>query len=100
MVASQAVMEQGPLGVVMEMTAAMESFAASGEWERVEDIAQRIRHAVMAVPEDQRRSALVEAQRGMEQVRTLALEAKNDVTGKLSALKRGADARKAYAAVD
>ena len=100
MVASQAVMEQGPLGTVMELTAEMESFAAGGNWERVEQIAQRIRDAVMDVPDSQRREALVEAQRGMEQVRSLALDAKNDVTGKLAALKRGAHVRKAYAAID
>lgn len=99
MVASRAVMQQGPSGVVMEMTAAMESFAASGDWDRVEEISQRLKHAVMAVPEDQRREALLEAQRGMEQVRSLALEARSDVTGRLRALKRGRHAREAYAAV-
>lgn len=100
MVASHAVMEQGPRGVVMEMTATMESFAASGDWERVEEIAIRLKHAVMAVPEEQRREALFEAQRGMDQVRALALEAKSEVTGKLSAIRRGEDARRAYSAID
>ncbi len=100
MVASQAVMEQGPLGIVAEMTSSMESFAAAGDWERVEEIAVRLRHAVMDVPETERRNALLDAQRSMEQVQSLALEAKGDVTGKLKVLRRGQSAARAYSAMD
>ena len=44
--------------------------------------------------------ALVEAQQGMDQVRALAEEARGEVTGKLSALKRGQHATEAYTAID
>lgn len=100
MVASQAAMEQSPEGIVMEMSADMEAHAAAGDWERVEDLAVRIRSAVMAVPESQRREALLAVRRSMEHVQTAAHDARSDVTEKLSAIRRGKDATRAYAGTD
>lgn len=100
MVATQAAMREDPRRVVDEMTASMELSAQDGDWERVEEIAARLQQAVMAVPEDERRAALVEAQRGMDEVRALAEKARGEVTGKLSALKRGQHATQAYTAID
>ncbi len=100
MVATQAAVREDPRRVVEEMTAAMKSAAAGGDWERVEEIAVRLKQAVIAVPEDERRESVVEAQRGMEHVHALAQKARSEVTGKLSALKRGQHATRAYAAID
>lgn len=101
MVASQAAMEQSrtggtPAEIVLEMAASMEASAEHGEWDRVEEIAQRLRSAVMQVPEADRRGSLLAAQRSTEKVQALADSARHDVTGKLSDIRRGRDAAKAY----
>jgi len=93
-------MEHAPGDIVLEMSAAMEMHAASGDWEIVEELAVRIRSAVMAVPESQRREALLAVRRSMEQVQSLAHDARSDVTEKLSAIRRGKDATRAYAGTD
>ena len=67
MVASQAVMEHGPIRAIAEVSANMEAQAASGEWDKVEELAGKLRSAVMATAE------------------------------KLSAIRRGRDATRAYA---
>ena len=96
MVASSAVVRQRPAEVTAEMAASMEAHAGAGDWERVEEIAVRLRAAVMQVPENQRREAIQAAQRSMQKVQTLAQDAKTDVTGKLAAIRRGKDATAAY----
>lgn len=100
MVATQAAMREDPRHVVEEMTAVMEASARNGDWERVEELAARLQMAVMAVPESARRAALEEAQRSMDQVRSLAVKARSEVTGRLSALKRGQHATRAYTEID
>ena len=50
----------------------MEAHAASGDWDKVEELAGRLRSAVMAVPEDQRRATLLAAHRTIEQIQELA----------------------------
>ena len=100
MAAPQAATRDDPRIVVEEMTAAMQSSAEDGDWQRVEDIAARLKPAVMAVPESQRRAVLLDAQRGMECVRALAQKARGDVSDKLSALKRGQHATRAYTEID
>ena len=100
MVASQAAMQQSPDDVVFEMSASMEAFAASGDWERVEELAIRLRSAVMQVPEDKRRDAMLATRRSLEQVQSLAQFAHHDAAEKLTAIRRGKDVTKAYAASD
>ena len=96
MVASTAVIEGEALAATAELSASMEAYAGSGEWSRVEEIAAKLRAAVMQVPEEQRREAITALQRSMERVRTLAQDARTDVTGKLTAIRRGRDATAAY----
>jgi uncharacterized protein (DUF2461 family) len=83
-------------GVVHEMALSMESFAAAGNWERVTEIAVALRHAVMRVPESLRRDSMLVAQRCLKHVQSMAQDAKGEVTDKLSALRRGRDATRAY----
>ncbi len=100
MVASQAVIEQGPDSIVLQLSASMEAHAASGEWERIEEIAARLHSVIMAVPGHQRREVLLAAKHSMEKVQTLAHYARSDVAEKLSAMRRGKDATRAYAGAD
>ena len=100
MVASHAVVQQDAARTVAEMSAAMEKHANEGDWERVEEIAVKLRVAVMDVPERLRRDALLAAQRSLDRVQLNARDARGEVADKLSALRRGEDARKAYAGTD
>ena len=96
MVAHTAVVEGQAVADTAELTASMEAYASNGDWSRVEEIAVKLRAAVMQVPEAQRRGAITALQRSMEKVQTLAQDARTDVTGKLAALRRGRDATAAY----
>jgi hypothetical protein len=74
----------------------MEALAAAGDWDEVEDVAVRLRRAVMDVPEASRRPAVLAVQRSIEKVAAGAKEARQTVTGKISELRRGQVAKKAY----
>lgn len=96
MAANSAALQPPTLAATAELTASLEAFARSGDWGRVEDIAVKLRAAIMQVPEKQRREAIVAVQRSMEKVQSLAQDARIDVTGKLAAIRRGRDATAAY----
>jgi len=100
MVASQTEIEQSPDSVVLEMSHVMETCAASGDWEQVEEIAANLRDAVMQVPQRRRRGSLLAVQRSVEQVHLLAQGARSEITDQLAMLRRGEDARKAYGFAD
>lgn len=100
MVAGQAVVQHGRDGDISKMLADMEAYAASGDWEKIEELTVKLRAAILEVPEKDRRELLQAAQRSMELVQTIAQGAKNDLTRKLSSIRRGRDATKAYAAAD
>lgn len=100
MVASQAVMQHGADARVSKMLVEMEAHAASGEWEKVEELTLKLKNAILAVPDSEQRETLLAARRSMEQVQSIAQDAKNDVSDKLSSIRRGKDAAKAYAAAD
>ncbi|MDX1515710.1 MAG: hypothetical protein R3288_02665 [Woeseiaceae bacterium] len=82
--------------VVREMSEHMRELAGRGDWSEVEDIAVRLRAAVMNVPESERRELLVEVQRVTEQVAATARDAHRDVTARLAKLRRGQVATEAY----
>ena len=100
MVASQAAMEHGPEQVVQELTASMEAHAASGDWERVEEVAARLERVVMQVPEDRRRDVLLTASSAAEHVASIARTAHDDIGARLTAIRRGKDATRAYEGKD
>ena len=96
MAGNHAIQEQSPAEAVQEMAEAMEAMAMQGEWERVEDFAVRLRGAVMQVPEHERRSLLLAVRHITEKVHAAAENAREEVTDKLSSIRRGRDAAKAY----
>ena len=96
--ASQEVREKGAEDRVAELLARMESCASAGEWERVESLAIRIRNAVMQVPEDKRRDVMLATRRCLMQVQSLAKSAHHETAEKLTAIRRGKQVTRAYAA--
>ena len=74
----------------------MEAMAAAGEWSEVENLAIRLRSAIMNVPEGERRGLLVQVKSRCEKVAQNAEVARQEVTGRMSAIRRGQVATKAY----
>ena len=89
-------MKKDPAIAVAELAASMEECADQEDWDRVEELAHDLRNAVLEVPEANRRGALLAARRSTDKVREKARTARLDVTGKLSEIRRGRDAAKAY----
>lgn len=96
MAANQAVLTETPESIVLEMSEHMEALAIAGEWDDIEDIAVRLRSAIMNVPEADRRPILIAVQRSTQKVAAEAQKARQTVTGKISELRRGQAAKKAY----
>ncbi len=96
MVASPEVIADNAELLVMEMSQRMEALVAAGDWDEVEDIIMRIRSTVMNVPEANRRAVVIALQRSTEKVSAEAKIARQTVTGKISELRRGQVAKKAY----
>lgn len=88
--------QQSPETVVIEMTQHLQALAKDGEWDEIENLAVRLRGAVMNVPEDRRREAIHEVQRVTEKVRAEAEIAHRDLADRLSGLRRGQVATRAY----
>jgi len=95
-VASQASIEQSPESVVLQLSASMESLAAEEDWQGVESIAEELRRAALQVPETERREMLLAVRRSIENVQALAVEARRCVSEKLSGIRRGKNATRAY----
>lgn len=85
-----------PESVVIEMSQHLESLAEHGDWEDVESLVVRLRSAVMNVPEDRRRELIHEVQRATEKVLAEAEIAHRDLADRLSGLRRGQEATRAY----
>jgi len=96
MVASQAAISESPESVVLAMSKRMETLAAAGDWDDVEDIAMRLRSALLEVPEASRRPLLLVVQRSTEKVAEGAETARQTVSGKIKELRLGQVAKKAY----
>ena len=100
MVASQAAMRERPEAVVLEVAESMARHADAGEWERVEELAVRIRSAIMEVPEDQRRDVVLDVQRRLQHVNEMAEKYRGDIADRLSVIRRGRHAARAYTSAD
>ncbi len=96
MVASQAELIETPETIVLEMSEHMQVLAANADWAEAERIAVRLRSAIMNVSETKRRSLLAVAQRSTDKVSAEAEKARQDVSGRISAIRRGQAATKAY----
>ena len=80
----------------LEKVALMERAAEQGEWERAEKLASQLRRAVIEVPEADRADVAIAVHQVLERVQTIALTARVEVLDKLSEIRRGRDAQRAY----
>ncbi len=96
MVASQAVLAESPAHIALALVEQMETLATAGEWEHIEDVAIRLRGAVMDIPESERGPVLVAAQQCIDRVATEAFEARKAITGEMHEIRKGQAAKKAY----
>ena len=96
MVANRATAEGSPGQLARDMAKNMEELAANGQWSGVEQVVVRLRSVVLEVPEQERREVMEFVNYCLERVRTKALSSRGEVTGKLSEIRRGRDAARAY----
>ena len=94
--ASPAALADSQESVVLEMAEQMETLAAAGAWSELEDLVVRLRSAVARVPEAERHDVLVALRQTTERVSLAANNARQEVTGRISAIRRGQIAAKAY----
>lgn len=100
MVAHQASIESRPADLAMETVARMEAFGASGEWGRVDQLAVRLRHIVLEVPEVEREAVIVSISHCLERLQIKVLAARGEVSEKLTDIRRGRVANRAYGQPD
>ena len=96
MVANHAAFEESTAATVLEMSRRMEALAETGDWDQIEDILIRLRAAVSVLPAGERRAVVPVLQRSTEKVAADAKQARQTVSAKLSELRRGQVAKKAY----
>lgn len=96
MVASRATMEASPGNMAREMANNMVRLADEGQWSGAEHVASRLRSAVLDVPDDERPEVMQFVNQCLERVKTRALCSRNEVATKMSEVRRGRDAAKAY----
>ena len=96
MVANPAEIERSAGTAALDMVARMESAAGQGEWERAEKLASQLRRAIVEVPEAQRAEIAMAVHHVLERVQTVALTSRVEVLDKLSEIRRGRDAQRAY----
>jgi 5-methylthioribose kinase len=96
MAANPAVFHDSAASAVIEMSERIEALAAAAEWDQIEDITVRLQAAVTKVPEAERRAVLLAVQCSIDNVANAARLARQSVSGKLTELRRGQVAKKAY----
>ena len=96
MAANSARIEASPADVAMDMMARMESLAESGDWNRVEQLAVRLRNIVLEIPESDREASIVSISHCLERLQVKVLVSRGEVTEKLSDIRRGRVATRAY----
>jgi hypothetical protein len=82
--------------IALQLADQMRALAGAGEWDDIEAIAAQLQRAVMLVPLAERRPVLQALKRSTDSVAEEASKARRDVTGKISELRRGQAAKKAY----
>ncbi len=96
MAAGSAERTQTPETIVREMSEHLEELAAAGEWQDVERLIGQLHSVLLSVPEYERRPLVVVVQRSVEAVGENVRAARDDVAGRISTLRRGQRAAKAY----
>ncbi len=89
-------MTDRPVAAALEMCARMQTLAAEGDWEGVETTVVRLRAAIGGIPEAERRSVALAAERAIRRVAREAEARHRMLTDRLSALRRGRAAVAAY----
>lgn len=100
MPANQATIESRPADLAIETVARMEALATSGDWSGVEQLAVRLRHIVIEVPESERQAVIVSIGHCLDRLQTKVLESRGEVSEKLTDIRRGRAANKAYGQPD
>lgn len=96
MVASHATIDATPGDIAIDTVARMESLADSGEWSRVEQLALRLKALVLEVPENERQALISSISHCLERLQIKVLVSRGEVTDKLSEIRRGRAATRAY----
>lgn len=96
MAAKQQAIELSPADEALRIALKMAELAEAGEWSDVEQLALKVQRAVVKVPEAHRRQVILDIQRTTERVAAGAADAREEVTGKLTDLRRGQAATEAY----
>jgi len=96
MVANHTAMEASPSAGALELIARIEALVANGEWSRTERLVEQIKTIVLELPDDERQQVLMAFTHCLDRVQSLALASRNDVTEKLSEVRRGRLATRAY----
>ncbi|HNP64367.1 MAG TPA: hypothetical protein PKH39_10580 [Woeseiaceae bacterium] len=96
MAANQASVNARPADLAMDIVARMESLADSGEWSRIEQLAARLRNVLLEIPIDERQAAIVSIGHCLERLQIKVLVSRGEVAEKLSEIRRGQVATRAY----
>ncbi len=96
MAGNQARIEASPADVAIDMMARMESLAESGDWNRVEQLAVRLRNTILEIPQAERRASIISIGHCLERLQIKVLVSRGEVTEKLSDIRRGRVATRAY----
>jgi len=100
MVANQASIELPPADAAIDTVAQMEASVANGDWVRVEQLAVRLRHLVIDVPEGERQAVIVSVSHCLDRLQTKVLQSRGEVSEKLTDIRRGRIANRAYGEPD
>ncbi len=92
--------ESCPRDIALDMAAQMEELSENGEWVRVQAIAARMCDVLLQVPEGERRQLVTAVRRSTDKVNAQASYAKREVVEKLTAIRNGQTATKAYKNAD
>lgn len=87
----------GPEREAFELATLMENAAARQEWARAEKLALQVRNALLRVPEPDRAAVASELSQVVDRIRTSALTSRAEVIARLSEIRRGRVAQRAYA---
>ncbi len=87
---------QTPEMIVRDMAADLEELAAAGEWKDLERLMGQLHSALLSVPEYERRPLVLAVQKSVEAAAEHVSTARDDVAGRISTLRRGQRAAKAY----
>ena len=85
-----------PAAAAWRISERMLELASDDAWDEIEALAVELRRAVMAVSEKDRRPLILALQRNTAAIASNARTAREGIGGKISELRRGQVAKKAY----